>query len=120
MLSSGPMKGILVIVLTTIAMCISAQAQEFAPESVNMTPDQLPPPEPKASPTPIPDIPEISTLDQAFKRTSIGKEADESRQRVEIRRLQNQIANDASLVATKKDAEAASTDLGKRERLRNY
>ena len=65
-------------------------------------------------------MPELSRLDEAFKKTSIGKEADENRQRVEIRQLQNRVVNDPTVVEAKHYADVARTDLGKRERLRDY
>ena len=59
-------------------------------------------------------------LDEAFKRTSIGKAADEFRERIEIRKLQNRVTNDEDIVAARRYAEAAGTDLEKRDRLREY
>jgi Glu-tRNA(Gln) amidotransferase subunit E-like FAD-binding protein len=67
-----------------------------------------------------PELPELSKLDEAFKHTSIGKAADEYRARLDIRMLENRIANDPDIMAAKKNAEAAPTDLEKRERLRAY
>ena len=107
-------------ILLLVGISATINAQVAAPSSVKITPDQLVPAEPKPSPTPIPDVPALSTLDQAFNRTSIGKDADEARQRVEIRQLQNKIADDLELVEMKKSAEAAGTDLEKRERLREF
>ena len=75
---------------------------------------------PAPLPSPSPDVPELSRLDEAFKRTSIGKAADEFRQRVEIRKLQNRVTNDEEIAAARRSAEAARTDLEKRERLRDY
>ncbi len=114
------MRTLTFIVALTFTQLAMIHAQDAAPSSVNMTPDQLVSPEPKGSPTPIPDVPALSTLDEGFKRPSIGKDGDESRQRIEIRRLKNQIANDAQLTSAKKNAEASPTDLEKRERLRDY
>ena len=73
-------------------------------------------------PTPAnpPDVPELSKLDEAFKQTSLGKAADEYRLRIELRRLQNLVVNDPAVVSAKDAAEAARTDLGKRQRLRDY
>jgi hypothetical protein len=67
-----------------------------------------------------PDAPELSKLDEAFKKTSIGKAADDSRQRVEIRKLQNLVVGEPEVVAAKHAAAAARTDLEKRDRLRDY
>jgi hypothetical protein len=79
-------------------------------------------PNSKAVETPAapPDIPELSQLDEMFKQTSMGKEADEQRLRVEWRLLKNQVMNDPDLVAAKHAAEKTRTDLQKRELLRSY
>jgi hypothetical protein len=67
-----------------------------------------------------PNIPELSQLDEMFKQTSMGKEADEQRLRVEWRELKNQVMNDPDLIAAKHAAEKTRTDLKKRELLRSY
>jgi hypothetical protein len=71
-------------------------------------------------PAGLPNIPELSQLDEMFKQTSMGKEADEQRLRVEWRELKNQVMNDPDLVAAKHAAEKTRTDLQKRELLRSY
>jgi hypothetical protein len=75
---------------------------------------------PAPTPSGSPELPELSQLDEIFKQTSLGKTADEYRTHVEWRRLQNQVANDPAVVAAKKAAESAHTDLEKRKRLGNY
>jgi hypothetical protein len=75
---------------------------------------------PAATPAATPAIPELSQLDEIFNKTSLGKTADEFRQRVELRRLQNKVVNEPTVVAAKTAAESARTDLEKRERLRDY
>ena len=70
--------------------------------------------------TPNADVPERSEIDQAFKQTSLGKEADDSRLHLEWRQLANRVANDPEIAAAKKSVAAARTDLEKRERLRAY
>ncbi len=70
--------------------------------------------------TPPPDVPELSQLDQAFKQTSLGKASDEYRTRIEWRNLQNEAINNPEVIAAKKAAESARTDLEKRDRLRDY
>jgi len=50
----------------------------------------------------------------------LGKDADEQRLHIEWRQLQNQMVNDADIVAAKRAAESARTDLEKRQRLRDY
>jgi hypothetical protein len=117
-----------------------AHAQIAAPSSVNLQAEPTPlsspvasptvvdlQPEPTpyssptvATPTPIPDIPELSVLDEGFKQSSLGKAADVNRQRTEIRKLQNRVAAEPSVVAARKAAERPRTDLQKREALREY
>jgi hypothetical protein len=75
---------------------------------------------PVASPTISPALPELSQLDEAFKQTSLGKDADEFRLRIEWRKLQNRVVNNPEVVAAKVAAEDARTDLEKRQRLRDY
>jgi hypothetical protein len=77
-------------------------------------------PSPTVAPVPPPDVPELSVLDEAFKKTSLGKAADEFHQRVEVRLLQNRVSNEAPIVNAKNVAAAAQTDLEKRDRLRDY
>src|SRR5438132_13963643 len=80
----------------------------------------------RPAPTPIPKatteptIPGRAQIDEIFKQTSLGKEADERRLHIEWRQLQNQVVNDPDIVAAKKSAEMARTDLEKRQRLRDY
>lgn len=100
------------------------RAQVAAPPSVDLPAQPESSPAGQATPAPLPapspDVPELSRLDEAFKRTSIGKAADESRRRIEIRKLQNRVSEDADVVVAKRSAEAARTDLEKRDRLREY
>ncbi len=115
---------VLLSLLMAAAFGHLTRAQDAAPATVDLqsTPPPLPvetPSGPTPSPS-TPQLPDLSRLDEAFKRTSIGKAADENRQRIEIRSLQNRIADDPDIVAAKKNAEAAHTDLEKRERLREY
>jgi hypothetical protein len=100
----------------------SSHAQDAAPAKVDLaTPAPFPVEPAGATPFPsAPPMPDLSHLDEAFKHTSIGQEADENRRRIEIRLLQNRIVNDADIVAAKENAEAARTDLEKRDRLRAY
>jgi hypothetical protein len=100
-----------------------SQAQDAAPAKVNLPTPTPFPAEISPGPTPLPSVPQLpdlARLDEAFKHTSIGKAADENRERLEIRSLQNRIVNDPDIVAAQKNAEAAPTDLEKRERLRAY
>ena len=114
--------------LKTYALIISAMligaalmiwGQEAAPPSVDLYENQ---PEPTPSPPPNgPELPEISQLDQTFsKPKSLGKDADALRVQVEWRQLKNRIVNDPKVQAAKAYAQAARTDLEKRNRLREY
>src|SRR5437588_8257181 len=75
---------------------------------------------PLPSATPRATVPERAQIDEIFKQTSLGKEADERRLHIEWRQLQNQIVNEPDIVAAKRSAELARTDLEKRQRLRDY
>ena len=78
-------------------------------------------PQPRpAAVTPATRIPERAQIDEIFKQTSLGKEADERRLHIEWRQLQNEIVNQPDIVAAKRSAEQARTDLAKRQRLRDY
>src|SRR6266513_5967939 len=108
------------IALTGVALML--QGQDAAPPSVDLYEgqEQL---EPTPSPVPPngPELPEISQLDQTFsKPKSLGKEADELRVHVEWRQLKNRTVNDPAVQAAKAYAQAARTDLEKRDRLRDY
>jgi hypothetical protein len=80
--------------------------------------------QPRTTPPPaaIPQatVPERAQIDEIFKQTSLGKEADDRRLHIEWRQLQNQIVNEPDIVAAKRSAESARTDLEKRQRLRDY
>ena len=108
--------------MTLIGMALMLHGQDAAPPSVDLYEgqDQL---EPTPSPVPPngPELPEISQLDQTFsKPRSLGKEADEARVHVEWRQLKNRTVNDPQVQAAKAYAQAARTDLERRNRLRNY
>jgi hypothetical protein len=92
--------------------------QEAAPPSVDLFPE-----EEEASPTPPPngpELPELKELDESFKPKSRGKEADALQMHVLWRQLKNRTVNDPDVQAAKKYAQAARTDLEKRNRLRSY
>src|SRR5207248_8901625 len=57
---------------------------------------------------------------EIFKQTSLGKEADERRLHLEWRDLANRVINDPDVVAAKRAADTARTDLEKRQLLRAY
>ena|ERR1041385_1235107 len=108
------------LALIFVAVAISAKAQDAAEPAVNLPTG----PAEQISPLPIPSVtpalPELSTLDQAFNQTGLGKDAEEIRTRVELRKLQNQVARDPAVLAAKAAAERAPTDLEKRQLLREY
>ena len=94
--------------------------QDTAPPAVDLYSGQKQS-EATASPEPaVPDVPELSQLDEAFKQKSLGKEADARRVHIEWRQLQNRVAYDPQVVAAKAAAKTARTDLEKRNLLRNY
>ena len=108
--------------MTLIGMALMLHGQDAAPPSVDLYEgqDQL---EPTPSPVPPngPELPEISQLDQTFsKPRSLGTEADAARVHVEWRQLKNRTVNDPQVQAAKAYAQAARTDLERRNRLRNY
>jgi hypothetical protein len=111
----------LIISATLATAAMITHGQEAAPPSVDLYKGQE---QPEASPTPEPngpELPEISQLDQRFsKPKSLGKEADELRVHVEWRQLKNRTVNDPAVQAAKAYAQAARTDLEKRNRLRDY
>ena len=97
-----------------------SRGQDAAPSTVDLQSPGDQPAVPAATPSNPPDLPELSKLDEAFKQTSLGQEADEYRMRVELRRLQNEAGRDPAVIAAKSSPEAARTDLEKRQRLRDY
>ncbi len=95
-------------------------AQEAAPPSVDLYEEQ-----PEATITPSvppngPELPELKQLDETFKPPSLGTDADATKMRVEWRQLRNRTVNDPEVQAAKAFAQAARTDLEKRNRLREY
>ena len=112
----------LIVSAALIGTALMLHGQDAAPPSVDLYEgqEQL---EPTPSPIPPngPELPEISQLDQTFsKPRSLGKEADAARVHVEWRQLKNRTVNDPEVRAAKAYAQAARTDLEKRNRLRNY
>lgn len=112
------MKKGLIMAAWLLNAAFSMLAQEAAPPSVDLYEQTSP------APTPIPngpELPQISQLDQMFKQPrSLGKEADESRIHLQWRQLKNRTVNDPAVQAAKAYAQAAKTDLEKRNRLREY
>lgn len=121
------MRGICILVFALVLAGSTPRsfAQDAAPPTVDLeTRSDTEQPSASPSPTPLPtippDVPELSVLDEAFKKSSLGKTADEFRNRVEIRRLQNRVDHESNIVEAKEAAARARTDLEKRERLRDY
>jgi hypothetical protein len=112
----------LIISAALTGMALMLHGQDAAPPNVDLYEEQNQL-EPTPSPVPPngPELPEISQLDQNFsKPRSLGKEADGARVHVEWRQLKNRTVNDPAVQAAKAYAQAARTDLEKRNRLRNY
>jgi hypothetical protein len=106
--------------LPILILCASAtlvDGQVATDSGLQSSPTQTIP-----APTAAPQatVPERAQIDEIFKQTSLGKEADERRLHIEWRQLQNQIVNEPDIVAAKRSAESARTDLEKRQRLRDY
>jgi hypothetical protein len=110
------------ILAALIAAALMLRGQDAAPPSVDLyqEQDQLEPTPPPIPPN-GPELPVISRLDQTFKQPrSLGPQADELRVHKEWRQLKNRTVNDPEVLAAKAYAQAARTDLEKRNRLRNY
>jgi hypothetical protein len=110
----------LMVLLIFSGAALISRAQDAAQSTVDLQTQRNQPETPTATPVNPPEVPELSKLDEAFKQTSLGKAADEYRNRLEWRKLQNETARDPAVVTAKMEAEAARTDLEKREWLRNY
>jgi uncharacterized surface protein with fasciclin (FAS1) repeats len=117
------MRSLGLILLGTLGcMVLTLRGQVAAPPSVDLYEGQN---QPALTPTPSPepngpDIPELSQLDQAFKQTTLGKQADEYRLHIQWRQLQNRVVNDPQVQAAKASVRAARTDLERRNRFRDY
>src|SRR5215471_15412628 len=103
------MKTKALIVTITLAASAGITAQVATDESLG-----------SARPSPEAKIPERAQIDEIFKETTLGKEADERRLDMEWRHLQNQVVNEPDLIAAKRSAATARTDFEKRQRLRDY
>jgi hypothetical protein len=109
----GPM-----ILAALISAAVAIHGQDAAPPSVDLYENQ---PEPTPSSPPNgPELPELKQLDETFKPPSLGTDADATKLRVEWRELRNRAVNDPEVQAAKAYAQAARTDLEKRNRLREY
>ena len=113
---------LLVLGAAIVATALVMHGQEAAPPSVDLYEEQE---QQKATVTPSPppngpELPELKQLDESFKPKSLGKDADTLREHIEWRQLENRTVNDPEVRAAKAYAQAARTDLEKRNRLRNY
>ena len=106
-----------------VSASLTIRAQDAAPPSVDLYSGEK---QPEATAAPSsepngPELPEISQLDQTFsKPKSLGKDADALRVHIEWRQLKNRTVNDPAVQMAKAYAQAARTDLEKRERLSAY
>ena len=122
MLSSHGLRRGLIISAALLCAATVYYAQEAAPPSVDLYEGQE---QPEATMTPAPppngpELPELKQLDETFKPPSLGTEADAIKMRVEWRHLRNRTVNDPEVQAAMAFAQAARTDLEKRNRLRDY
>jgi hypothetical protein len=111
----------LIIFLAIGGVAVALHAQEAAQPTVDLrtkTNEQNAPA--PTAPSIVPDVPELSQLDEIFKQTSLGKTADNYRLHLEWMQLRNQVVNSPDVMAAKKAVESARTDLEKRQRLRQY
>ena len=110
----------LIFATAALIAALVMHGQEAAPPSVDLLPEQD---EEEASPTPPPngpELPELKQLDDSFKPKSLGKDADALRVHLLWRELKNRTVNDPEVQAARRYAQAARTDLEKRNRLHNY
>ena len=75
---------------------------------------------PNTSPTPKKNVPSITELDAAFKQSPMSQAVEEQRLHLEWRKLKNRTSDDPEIVAAKKAAEVARTELEKRNKRRAY
>jgi len=116
------MKGLIIAVMLG-AIVLALHGQDAAPPSVDLFSGQKQPertPTISPEPPPPPNVPELSQLDESFKQRSLGQVADERRLHLELRQLKNRVANDPSVRAAEAATHTATTDLEKRQRLRDY
>ncbi len=108
----------LIVFTALLIAALMMHGQEAAPPSVDLFPEQK-----EVSPTPPPngpELPELKQLDDSFKPKSLGQDADALKVHVLWRELKNRTVNDPDVQAARKYAQAAHTDLERRNRLRNY
>ena len=106
--------------LSILILCASATLVQGQVATDSGLQSSQPQTTPAPAAAPQATVPERAQIDEIFKQTSLGKEADERRLHLEWRQLQNEVVNEPDIVAAKKLAESARTDLEKRQRLRAY
>src|SRR5438093_10686993 len=108
------MKSIELILLAILAGAIPIlDGQDAAPPAVDLYSGQK---EPEVtatiSPEPlVPNVPELSQLDEAFKQKSLGKEADQRRLQIEWRECKNRWAYEYTVRAEQVDTRDARLDI---------
>jgi hypothetical protein len=105
--------------LLVLASAITALAQAAVPTPTVSEPSPSPG-STEQDQSASPSLPSVEQLDEMFKQTPLGKAADEARLHAQWRGLSNRTLNEADLISARAHAEAASTDLEKRQRLRAY
>jgi hypothetical protein len=107
--------------LSAASASASATPTPIPQSALGLIPPPLPSPAGGDAPAATaPLMPDLSQLEQIFKQTTPGKETVAYRQHVEWRQLKNRTLNDPAVVAAKAAAQAAPTDLEKRNQLRLY
>jgi hypothetical protein len=77
-------------------------------------------PNASTSATPKKNLPSLTELDSAFQHSSLGQAVEEQRLHLEWRKLKNRTAQDPEILAAKKAAASARTEVEKRELMRAY
>src|SRR3954466_3011386 len=75
---------------------------------------------PNTAPAPKKNVPSITELDAAFQQAPAIQAVEQQRLQLEWRKLKNRCVADPEVVAAKKAAEAATTELEKRNLMRAY
>jgi hypothetical protein len=75
---------------------------------------------PNTAPAPKKSVPSITELDAAFQQAPAIQAVEQQRLHLEWRKLKNRCSADPDVVAAKKAAEAATTELEKRNLMRAY
>ncbi len=75
---------------------------------------------PNTAPAPKKSVPSITELDAAFHQAPLIQAVEQQRLHLEWRKLKNRCSADPDVVAAKKAAEAATTELEKRNLMRAY